>query len=256
MPDDLARAFEFMARADMAGTGSARWRFGTAVFSVELPLRHDSNYLLAGALGPTVAAEELIAQADAARRPDGTHYPVVLIPREDAAARLAPEMQERGWQVQRFLVMAHRRPSDREPGDADVREVGEADLRPLRESFILAQPWGSPELARQLLAAKAVIASKVDTRFLAAFVDGEVASQTDLYLDPPIAQIEDVGTVERHRNRGLASAVVLRALADAREAGCDFVFLVADDEDWPKEWYGKLGFDPIGRYVKFRRPAS
>jgi predicted N-acetyltransferase YhbS len=46
------------------------------------------------------------------------------------------------------------------------------------------------------------------------------------------------------------------AIAAAREAGADFVFLVADADDWPKEWYARLGFEPIGRYVKLRPPTA
>jgi hypothetical protein len=30
-------------------------------------------------------------------------------------------------------------------------------------------------------------------------------------------------------------------------------FLVADDEDWPKELYARLGFEPIGRRYEFTR---
>ena len=29
------------------------------------------------------------------------------------------------------------------------------------------------------------------------------------------------------------------------------LFLVADGDDWPKELYGKLGFDTVGRLTKF-----
>ena len=55
----------------------------------------------------------------------------------------------------------------------------------------------------------------------------------------------------RFRNRGHASAVVLRAAGEARAAGADLVFLWCDANDWPKELYRRLGFDEIGRYVKF-----
>jgi hypothetical protein len=41
------------------------------------------------------------------------------------------------------------------------------------------------------------------------------------------------------------SAVVQRALAQAIAAEHDLVFLLADDEDWPKELYAKLGFEPL-----------
>jgi predicted acetyltransferase len=58
----------------------------------------------------------------------------------------------------------------------------------------------------------------------------------------------------QHRGRGYASALVLHTLQEARRAGCDLVFLVADAQDWPKALYRRLGFDELGRYVKFIRP--
>jgi predicted GNAT family acetyltransferase len=61
-----------------------------------------------------------------------------------------------------------------------------------------------------------------------------------------VAQIEDVATLPAFRNRGLARAVVLEAAALARASGAELVFLVADENDWPKDLYGRLGFDQIG----------
>jgi hypothetical protein len=31
------------------------------------------------------------------------------------------------------------------------------------------------------------------------------------------------------------------------------VFIVADDDGWPKQLYARLGFDPIGRMGMFHR---
>ena len=87
-------------------------------------------------------------------------------------------------------------------------------------------------------------------------MDGEVVSYTDLYTDGADAQIEDVGTLPEHRGRGYATAVILAAITKAREAGADFVFLVADAEDWPKELYRRLGFDELGHYTKFFAPRA
>jgi ribosomal protein S18 acetylase RimI-like enzyme len=94
----------------------------------------------------------------------------------------------------------------------------------------------------------------MEVRFFAVKVDGEVVSYTDLYQNGPEAQVEDVGTLHEHRGQGHATAVVLGAIAAARERGAEFVFLVADHEDWPKELYGRLGFDELGYYVKFVSP--
>jgi ribosomal protein S18 acetylase RimI-like enzyme len=75
-------------------------------------------------------------------------------------------------------------------------------------------------------------------------------------VDGADAQVEDVGTLPEHRNRGYAKAVVLAAIAAAREDGADFVCLVADANDWPKELYRRLGFDEIGHYTKFFVPTE
>jgi len=66
--------------------------------------------------------------------------------------------------------------------------------------------------------------------------------------------VEDVATLEEHRGQGYASAVVMRAVREAQAAGADLIFLVADDEDWPKELYERLGFEIVGRSYKFIRP--
>jgi predicted GNAT family acetyltransferase len=44
-----------------------------------------------------------------------------------------------------------------------------------------------------------------------------------------------VHTLERFRGRGIARAVVGRALREARRSGADRAFLIADDADRPKE---------------------
>jgi hypothetical protein len=46
---------------------------------------------------------------------------------------------------------------------------------------------------------------------------------------------------------------VLAAADAARAEGADLVFLVADDEDWPKTLYARLGFDAAGPAWEFVR---
>jgi GNAT superfamily N-acetyltransferase len=66
-----------------------------------------------------------------------------------------------------------------------------------------------------------------------------------------------LGTLEEHRGRGFARAVVLRAAQEAERAGHDFVFLLADDFGWTKTLYAKLGFDPVGKTYEFSlRPTD
>jgi len=96
-----------------------------------------------------------------------------------------------------------------------------------------------------------------EVRFLAVREPGgAIASWADLYLDRDrgIAQIEDVMTAEAHRRHGYSGAVLATALHQA--AGCELVFLLAEADDWPRNWYARLGFTVIGRSHVFTRSAS
>ena len=248
---EFDRAFDFMTHADMAGSRCEPFRFGTAIFTPERPLRYDSNYLLVEHVPGEVSAEELAGEADRVQGPAGLPHRLLLFRDVSLGERFAPQLMEAGWRYERHLLMAHRRPPEREMDTSIVTEVTADVIRPARERQIRSYPWGTPEVAQQLLDAKAHI--PVETRFFAVLVNGEVASYSDLYLDGEVAQVEDVATMPAHRERGYASAVVLRAVAEARVAGAALVFLVADAEDWPKELYRRLGFDEIGANAKLIR---
>ena len=232
----------------MAWERAEQTRFGTAVYDDRVPNRYDSNYLLVDTLADGTKAEELAADAEAhARR-------MIFVRDEAAAERVAGDFAGLGWRIDRHLFMSQHREATRTAATQIVRQVDAEALREPRRRLLAGYPWATPELLEQLYRAKLLIAGRVDTRFYGVVVDGEVVAYADLYLEPPAAQIEDVGTLEEYRGRGYASAVVLHATAEARRAGAELVFLVADATDWPQQLYERLGFDPVGRYVKFIAP--
>jgi ribosomal protein S18 acetylase RimI-like enzyme len=249
---ELERALEFLALADHGGTRREPFAYGTAVFDGRLPRRWDSNYLLVEHVPDEIGAEELAAEAERLQGAAGLAHRKLELRDEEVGARLEPQFRALGWTVNRHLLMAlHRRP-DRSPDPSLVHEVDAAALRDVRARQMQSYEWGAdPEVVEQLYASKTFLAQVVDTRFFAVLLDGRPVSWTDLYLADGTGQIEDVGTLQEHRGHGYASAVVLHAAAVARHAGADFVFLVADDQDWPKELYRKLGFDGLGRVYEF-----
>jgi ribosomal protein S18 acetylase RimI-like enzyme len=249
--DDLARIQRFEREVEMAGTRTVDSPLGVGVLTPELPRRHDSNYFF---LERANTAAEVMAEADRILGGAGANHRVVLTFDEELGRRLEPAFLAAGWGRQRHVFMAHRREPTKEVDLSTVSEVDESALRPGRTRAICSYPWGSPELARELLDAKVLLAERAKTRFFGVPVDGEIVAWSDLYLAQGMAQVEDVATVEEHRGQGYASAVVLRAVREARAAGADLVFLVADDEDWPKELYERLGFEIVGRSYKFIRP--
>lgn len=245
MPDELARAWAFLERGDMAGEPRES-SVGTAYYDEEIPLRLDSNFLRVER--PAEAAVVLAEAQRLARR-------MIVVPDAEQGERLAPFFAERGWLVRRHVLMAQHREPHRTAELGRVEEVAEEELRPARQRVVADEPWGKPEVMAQLFAAKHRIGERVRARYFAVKADGEVASYGDLYQDGAEAQVEDVGTLPEHRERGYATAVVLAAIAAARAEGAEFVFLIADLEDWPKELYRKLGFDELGYFVKFVLPG-
>lgn len=87
---------------------------------------------------------------------------------------------------------------------------------------------------------------------------GRLVAITILYSDGRVAQVEDVYAIPEARGRGYGRALVTQAIELAREGGHELTFIVADDNDWPKQLYGKLGFEPVGRtwLVHRDRPSA
>jgi ribosomal protein S18 acetylase RimI-like enzyme len=251
VPDDLARIHRFEREVEMAGTQTVASPLGVGVLSPELPRRHDSNYFF---LERAETAREAMAEADRILGGAGANHRVILTFDEELGRQLEPAFLASGWGRQRHVFMAHRREPTKEVDLSTVSEVDEAALRPGRTRAICSYPWGSPDLAKELLDAKVLLRDRAETRFFGVPVDDEIVAWTDLYLAQSMAQVEDVATLEEHRGQGYASAVVMRAVREAQAAGADLIFLVADDEDWPKELYERLGFEIVGRSYKFIRP--
>jgi len=247
MRKELARAYALIARGDMGGTRTEPSRFGRAVYTDELPRRLDGNYFW---VDREAEPEELAAEAARLERR------LIFVPDPGIGMRSVPWFTEQRWRVDRHLVMVQLREPERSADLSLVREVGEEALRPARRRLLEREPWAKPEVVEQLFRAKAMIGERVTTRFFGVEVGDQVVSYADLYTAGTDAQIEDVGTLPEHRGRGYASAVVLAAIEAARAGGADFVCLVADAEDWPKELYRRLGFEEVGHYTKFFAPGT
>ena len=229
--------------------------WGELVVTPSLPQVWDANFALVTSW--TRSAEELIREMERVQESAGFAHRKTVILDEGLAGRVWPGIRSGGFEfASRYVLMAKRRPPDREP-DPDVRilEVGKAEWADGRRAMIELEGHGS--VTEQLIELDDRLAAVIEVRHLAALVDGEVASYAGLYLDGAIAQIEDVATLPGYRGRGLARAIVLCAAAEARLSGAELVFLVADEDDWPKKLYARLGFDPIGlEHVFGRSPGQ
>ena len=253
---DFERCVEFVyGIAERGATTTVPSTYGVAYLNLEVPNVWSRNYLLATANLSDATAEQLAAETDRIMGGLGlAHRKVELI---DAAAgdRLEPGFRELGWKPECDVIMVARRDPDRPVDTSTVEEVRVDELvSAWTDSWRTDRDVLGEAVIRQLIESKRTLGNAIETRFFAARVDGEVASYCELYSDGSTGQIENVLTLDRFRNRGLARAAVMRALHESRAAGHDLTFLIAERDDWPKTLYVKLGFDEIGRIWEFVLP--
>jgi predicted GNAT family acetyltransferase len=179
-----------------------------------------------------------------------------FVGRAEVGDRLAPQMRAAGWQAERDVFCVLRRERDRPPAPGLAREVDEPAIRAVEAQTIDEHSPRDPQVADQLLQSRTACGRAGHARYFVGAADGIDACHATLYSDGVIAQVEDVGTITALRGRGLARAVCSAAVDAALAAGHELIFVVADDEDWPKDLYAKLGFDPVGKAWNFTRPPA
>jgi ribosomal protein S18 acetylase RimI-like enzyme len=258
-PDVLARTLAFEREVvESVSTRLVQFTWGTAYLNDGYPERWDSNFLWVDGADDAVAdAGALAVEADRVLGEAGLSHREIRIDDDVYGKAVAADLARSGYGGDRLVVMALRRPADRAPTSEAAEEVGLATLRPALEIVLRREPWATTEeIVRVHADFRGELQRHAGARFFCARVDGEIAAMCDLYVRGSIAQIEDVNTLQEFRNRGLARAVVQLAAKQASASGADLVFLHALDDDWPKELYARLGFDPIGHVWSFVRPPS
>jgi predicted N-acetyltransferase YhbS len=252
---DLARRAlaALVDRPVRAATATRPVPGGVLVLTADYPASHEHNKALLTA--PAVPEDVLraVEQTSAAAGLDHVRIDV-LTPglAGPLAARALPAGYERGEELLMVLPAAAAERLAVAPPD---QRVGEGTWEQVRafvaESWRAALPGATPDVVEQLVERRHATARAVRIVHLAATIDGpggRVVAATDLFMsaddEGTVAQVENVQTAEHARGRGLARALVTAAVARAHADGATCVFLVADAQDWPREFYGRLGFEP------------
>ena len=240
-------------RAFLRATGervcdeTLRTDHGMAMVTPSLPLVWQLNALLVD--DPDAGAAEVAAEAEEVQ--GGLGHRKLVVHDETLGARLAPELSAAGWNVFRLLLMVRRRPPDRAAAPGAATEVDREQGAAALAAFRGEQPFGwQDEAVRQLAEMDERYTRVVGARDFAAPPDGPGCA-CRLYSDGRLAQVDEVGTLEERRGRGLARAAVLAAADAAAADGLEPVFLQTDASDWPQRLYRKLGFDEIGAVYEF-----
>ena len=242
MPDLVTRMRELEHAVHDAGALSREtFPGGVAYYNEELPLVWDVNFVRVDQ-----PAVDLVADVERLQAGQG-HYKVLIEDPELLEAH-APELIGRGFTRRGLVAMA------REPGgrlDPDVRELPYDEVRQFRFDIHMEQLTPPREdVADQVGRVHDRTHRLTGERWLVIHADGEPAGHLIVYSRDGLAQIEDVGVLKRFRGRSLARRLIEHALElVARDH--DTVFITAETEDWPGEFYERLGFEPVEERADF-----
>ena len=254
--DDLARANEMERRfAERLSTHTQPFDHGVAYFDREYPERFVSNFLDVHGGLDHVDPAALLGEADEILGGAGCPHRTLVVRSDALGQRVAPTFAANGYRGEREVISVHRRAPDRD-ADLDTEELPFALARSVILETYRRDDRLPDSVAERFADQHGKYERVLGTRFFGARIDGALAGVCELWMDGGDAMVEDVDTLEEYRGRGVARSVVLTAVREARAADAERVFIFADDDDWPKELYARLGFDPLGRNWTFIRPPE
>ncbi len=77
------------------------------------------------------------------------------------------------------------------------------------------------------------------------YLENKAVGNVDLMIHKGVAKIEDFAVIPEYRHRKIGTAMLKQLVSASRAAGCDLIYLVADEEDTPKAMYTMLGFEKV-----------
>jgi ribosomal protein S18 acetylase RimI-like enzyme len=210
------------------------WEHGTVVRATRHPSYYDFNVVRVEE-DPAMGVDALMAFADEALA--GLEHRRVDFDLVDVAEPLRPGFEAAGWKAVRLVWMRHEAPAP--PGaDVAVREVPYDAVHDLRVA------WHEEESPDQdgsaYLAQAREVALSREVRVLAVEEAGAPVAFAQLEQDADAAEITQVYVHPRCRGGGRGTAMTRAAIQAA--GGVRDLWIVADDDDRPKELYARLGF--------------
>lgn len=251
----LARVLEFQRRTvELVAEEMWKIEHGWVARTPSLPLVWALNQVHVETPIAYEQAVELCAQhlSDA-------DFEQLYIDREPAALRLEDTFRAEGWEVDVEVHLELVGEADRPAATAAVIEPHEAEALALMERWLREDQTLhlTADGLRQLVESNRLMWRARRARRLGIRdANGSLAGITVLFSDGTVGQVEDVYVIPEERGRGYGRALVSAAVELARAAGHEVTFIVADDNDWPKNLYRRVGFEPIGRTWLLHRTQS
>jgi ribosomal protein S18 acetylase RimI-like enzyme len=224
------------------------WEHGTIVRATPHPTYWDYN-LVRVEDDVELSADEVVRVAD--RGLAGLAHRQVGFEFAERGAPIRAEMKRLGWKVTRLVWMLHEGPAPADTG-LDVEQVHYDTVRHLRLAW-LNEDFPSVDVTDHLEEAREVD-GKRNPEVFAVFERDRPIGFTQLERAGDAAEISSVYVDREHRGRGLGTALTKASIAAAGDVSD--LWIVADDEDRPKELYARLGFRPVWKLMDFLRVPS
>ncbi len=245
--DALPRALAFL-RTNLAKTADELRPIeaGWVVSSPSLPAVWVVNHVR---VALALTFEPLVELAD--QQLAKSRYLQIALENQDAGPALEREFRDAGWKTERELIMALSAAPDREVDTSIVIDAGEDEVLDVMSRWHGEDRLGAGELEQLIEYSRREARACGDRLLGIRSAGGGLVAISKLRGDGAVAQVEDVYTTPEVRGQGFGRAVVTRAAELARDAGHDLILITADDDDWPKDLYAKIGFRPLGRMWQF-----
>jgi len=160
----------------------------------------------------------------------------------DRPKSLVRRLKARGLrEVSRALtmIMPAERALPETDGTVEVRRAAPEDAQTFSTIHAGNERW----VKRASLHAFQQHARDPSNAFYLGYLDGQPCGTTHLLIDGVCAGIYAVMTVRAQRGRGVATALIARAVEDARAAGCEVVFLRTNVTNEARRLFERLGFE-------------
>lgn len=226
--------------------------WGFALLQRDFPLSYYHNRIVVTSAWP---AAEILSTADSVLGEIGLRHRYVSVDDDSLGQQFTAAFLAAGYEHGPIVSMAYCGAAV-ETHRHDVVAVSLETLRPaIIRQWQGELPTATDDELAQLADRVTLYSRGADLTLLAVYDGDEIAAHADLYIDRSarVAQFENLVTHEHYRGRGYGTALVHGALHRSEKAGCDLAFLTADRDDWPIEWYRRLGFADVGQTHHFSR---
>jgi ribosomal protein S18 acetylase RimI-like enzyme len=232
--------------------------WGAVVTDARFPAIWDANYGRVDVPTSGLAPDEVVPVVRDAVAGIGADLLHLVCFAPDPDDGLLPALVSRGHRLSWDAVLELAAADPADPASAPVEELApdrELFAR-VRASFELFGVEGEPART-QLGRIEEQVLTPAGKRWFGVRDGGRIEALGALVVLEGVGYIDNIATFPAARGRGYAGAVTARIAREARAAGVDHVFLIADPgEPAVLRLYGRLGFREIGRIASTKGPLG